>query len=219
MWFCRVACNTRWTSEVVLVVYFSGEDALSENLAHKCVQYALPRAEFSSMRPRQGGKQAVERNMSSYVASAKALKAFPIFVMLDLDDQECAPSARATLLARHAVETLPRNLVFSIVKREAEAWLLGDRPRISDFLGLDMGVFPRQPEELDDPKGELVNLAQKSRLYKRELCPFANASAKVGPGYNHVLSGFIRTHWRPEIAADNCPSLERALARLANLGE
>ncbi len=197
-------------------ICFSGEDSLSESLAWRCVAYALPDAEFIPMRPQQGGKDAVEQNFRGYVGTASSL---PFFVMLDLDNAVCPPSAVASLLRKSTLPTLPKNLVLSIVKHEAESWLLGDGARLANFLGIDHKLISDQPETLRNPKEALVKIARKSRQYKRDLCPANNSSASVGTGYNFVLSKFVQNFWRPEVAAINCPTLNRALQRLRALEE
>lgn len=195
-------------------IAFSGEDSLSEALAQRCVAHALPAAEFFPMRPSQGGNSAVIENLPSYAAIAGDL---PILVMLDLDAAECAPSLRNTLLHQANLQEVPRRLVLSIAVREVESWVLGDRDHLSDFLVVARNMFPDEPELLDDPKRELVRLAGYSRRHKNELCPDAGSSAKVGPGYNDVLSNFVLQCWRPDVAARCCPSLQRTLRRLLEL--
>lgn len=200
----------------VRYIAFSGEDALSEAVAYKCVNKALPGWEFQSWRPRQGGSSGVRQNFQSYVKTAATQ---PVVVMIDLDDAECPPTLKAQLLAQARVRQVPPRLVLAIVKREVESWLLGDRQTLSDFLGISPNLIRANPEELIDPKTELVELAKNSKMYRNELCPKPNISAKVGVAYNDVLSLFVSRHWNPTEAAQHCPSLQRILERLRRLQE
>ena len=198
------------------VIAFSGEDALSESLAICCVRHTLPDFEVLPMRPQQGGRTAVEKNFASYVGTAKSL---PFFVLLDLDDALCPPTARASILKRASVSNLPKYMIFSIIRRESEAWILGDPERLSQFLEVERRFFPDAPEILTDPKSDLIRIARKSRRLRREICPPRASSATVGAGYNYVLGDFINRLWRPDIAATVCPTLERTLHRLKALKE
>jgi len=49
---------------------------------------------------------------------------------------------------------------------------------------------------------------------REDIVPAPGATSKVGPDYNGRLCEFVRNHWRAEIAAQNSPSLARALKRL-----
>jgi hypothetical protein len=195
-------------------ISFSGEDGLSEALARRCVAYSLPDSDFHSMRPAQGGKEAVKVKFPSYLRSATAYR---FFVMLDLDDVSCAPALRAELLGSANVADLPRNLVLAVVKREAEAWVLGDRDSLARFLDVKSAIIPQRPEELADPKATLVQIARRSVVYRKDFCPKKGTTSKVGAGYNDIVSDFVRNHWRPDVAANTCGTLHRTLERLRNM--
>ena len=195
-------------------IFFSGEDILAEALAARCVAHSLPDFQFCSIRPGQGGRSGVEAKLESYIGTARSI---PFLVMLDLDDAPCPPGLRSSLLRKAKTIALPSKMVLSVVTRESEAWILGDAERLANFLGIDAHRVPASPENLRDPKKVVVQLAEFSRQYKREICP--EPDNKVGPGYNDVLRKFVREQWRPDISAQNCPSLTRTLDRLASLKE
>lgn len=199
-----------------VTIAFSGEDTLSEALARRCVSHTLPETEFCSMRPNQGGNAAVRDKFSSYLQTARG---YPFLVILDLDDLACPPALRAELLRRAGATDLPQSFVLSVVAREAEAWVLGDRTSLASFLAVDLAMLPVAPEHLPDPKATLVQIGRNSRTYRADLCPRAGTSAKVGAGYNDVLSDFVQSHWRPDVAALSCPTLQRTLERLRRLTE
>lgn len=195
-------------------IWFSGEDELSETLAQRCVKHVLPDVTFHSIRPRQGGISGVKKQFGTYVATANN---FPILVMMDLDAEHCPPSARSNLLAKHNIADLPRQLVLSIVKRESEAWVLGDSDGIAQYLGIPNRDITGSPEELADPKVAIIDLARTSVRYRDEICPDAKSDAKVGPGFNFRLTEFVKREWNVETAAERCPTLMRTLERLNNL--
>ncbi len=198
----------------MLFIGFSGEDELSEALARRCVEHVFPDITFHSMRPRQGGISGVKKQFRKYVTTANS---YPILVMIDLDAEECPPSARSGLLAEHNIAELPRQLILSIIKREAEAWLLGDSNGIAEYLGIPNRDITERPEELADPKVAIIDLARTSARYRDEICPDARGDAKVGPGFNFRLTEFVRHQWDVETAAERCPTLMRTLERLRNL--
>jgi hypothetical protein len=198
------------------IVFFSGEDIVSEAAARRCTELCLPDFDFHSVRPLQGGREGVLQSFQSYVKQAEALA---FFVLLDQDDYACPPSLRNALLQPIGRASLPRRLVVSIATREVESWVLSDRTSFSDFFGLNERELPTDPERLEDPKRALVHACRKSKEYYRQMCPPRDLSAKVGPGYNDLLCRFIEKYWRPEIAAVGCPSLKRTIVRLSALGD
>ena len=102
------------------------------------------------------GKASLLRQLHSYNQAAQF---WPWIVLVDLDqDAECAPPARAQWLPDPAAR-----MCFRIAVREVESWLLADRETLADFLGIALSRVPTNPENLDDPKAVLVNLARSSR--------------------------------------------------------
>lgn len=62
---------------------------------------------------------------------------------------------------------------FRIAVRAAEAWILADRGRVAEWLGVPAARVPHDPDSLDDPKPTLVDLARRSRRsrMRRDLVP------------------------------------------------
>lgn len=195
-------------------IYFSGEDAIHEALARRCVEFCLGDLQFESVRPYQGGKDAVIAKFPSYCSTARII---PLIVFLDLDDAICPPSARSNLLTRFNLPDLPPLAHLAYLVRESEAWILGDSSGLSNFLEVTPRIVVVNPEGLADPKQALIDLARLSPKYADDVCPAIGATSKVGPSYNAVMSEFISRHWRPEVAAENCPSLMRTLTRLSGM--
>jgi len=163
------------------------------------------------------GKEALKARLRGYNSAARYS---PWLVLLDLNQEEpCAPPFRQRLLADRAPQMCLR-----IAVRAVEAWLLGDRERLSRRLAIPVTRLetPSDPEALDDPKQFLVQAAvhSRSRLVRRDLIPSPGSGRKVGPGYTSRLIEFVidrQRGWRPDVAAGVCDSLERAIRRLREL--
>ena len=98
---------------------------------------------------------------------------------------------------------------------------MADRSAFSNWLGIAESRTPRHPEELDDPKRTLVELAASSRnrALRSGLVRVSRDSLHTqGPDYNTLLGEFVTDLWNPEIARSAAPSLERAIRRISQMG-
>ena len=87
---------------------------------------------------------------------------------------------------------------------------------MAELLRIPMSQISSNPEQLADPKAELIRLAQRSPAkIRKAITPVGTSS--IGPGYNDLFETFIRESWVPEVAAESCPSLEKARRRIAEL--
>jgi hypothetical protein len=118
------------------------------------------------------------------------------------------------------------NLVVRLAVQEAEAWILADSDGFSDYFLVDRKRIYRMaahPESLRDPKQCLLQLVKSGRFppsRKRDMLPVAPAvSSKGGMLYNTEIKKFIESHWCPERASANAPSLQRAIAAFRVLVE
>ena len=138
-------------------------------------------------------------------------------VLTDLDREECAPTLirKWFAVAPGQPIELPCQLSFRVAVREVEAWLLADRDAIARFLNISVANFPRTPDDLDDPKQELLNIIR--RRGHRSLCQdmLPSRTAHVGARYNQRLCKYVVDKWKPERAALNSPSLQRATEALS----
>jgi hypothetical protein len=156
-----------------------------------------------------GGKSVVDTRLARWNEAARRS---PWFVLRDLDrDAECAPELVARLLPAPAP-----GMCFRIAVREVDAWLLGDRRAAARWLGVSASMLPLLPEAEPDPKQALINFARRSSLadVRRDLVPRPGSSAGVGRGYLAQVVHFVQSSWRPQVAAENCPSLRACLAAL-----
>jgi hypothetical protein len=87
------------------------------------------------------------------------------------------------------------NMLFRIVVRELESWLLADQQNIADFLSVSVIRIPANPEALEDAKRHLVNIARRSRnaRVRRSLVPESGSTARVGKLYVSEMNTFINT--------------------------
>lgn len=138
-------------------------------------------------------------------------------VLADLDqDYDCVVKAKQAWLAQPA----PR-LCFRIAVRKAESWVLGDPEALAAFLSISRALVPHDPESLDDPKRELVNLARKSRRkgIVKDMVPREGSGRSEGAAYASRLIEFVSLYWQPEVAAGNCESLQRSLSCFQQLAD
>lgn len=156
-----------------------------------------------------GGVDAIRRGIPVY---RNACHVLPHVVLVDLDRTACAP----TLLKTWGLEVRPVSLMFRVVVRTVEAWLIADAAGLAAELLVAQVKVPAHPEDLEHPKRELVNLARRSRSRRlaAEIAPAPGSRANVGPKYNARLCDFVLNRWDPFRAAARAPSLAKAMHRL-----
>lgn len=141
----------------------------------------------------------------------------PALVLTDLDRVNCAPTLiRDWFRIRPMLPIeLPPQLVFRVAVREVEAWLMADREVLAKYLHISVANFPRAPEDLSDPKQELLGIIRRKghTTWHQEMLP--RGTAHVGPRYNERICEFAAKKWKPERAATNSPSLCRAIESLS----
>jgi hypothetical protein len=162
----------------------------------------------------RNGKSFLLSRLNGYNHSANHRK---WVVLVDLDrDGDCAPEVLPEWLPAPAPLMSLR-----VAVREIEAWLLADRQRISAFLGVRPNLVPENPDLLDDPKAEMVNIARKSRRsdIRADMVPRVGSGQSVGPVYSSRLIQFVQhtDGWRPEVAATSSGSLRRSLEAIREL--
>lgn len=159
-----------------------------------------------------GGKRRLDKQLSGYDNAAKFS---PWCVVRDLDmDASCAAELVSRLLPSPA-----EHMRLRIAVRSIEAWMMADRERFARFLSVARSVVPGSPDDLDDPKETLVNLARKSkkRDVREGLVPGERSGRRVGTGYTSFVIEYVQTQWRPDVAATSSDSLRRCMDRLKTL--
>ena len=140
-------------------------------------------------------------------------KASPVLMLTDLDDRSCAPE----LLNEWLKNPRHPNFMLRVAVREVEAWLLGCDQELRKFLSLRKAVNFPEPEALDNPKLELLSLANSSpRREVREGIVRRDPGGNLfqGPAYNSTLGRFVKNSWNPLSASSKCPSLQRMFTAL-----
>ncbi len=141
-----------------------------------------------------------------------AARTWPWLVLVDLNhDAECAPP-----FCTQWVPNPARYLCFRVAVRKVESWLLADAESLGPFLGLNPKRIPNNPEGLDDPKREMVNLANRSPRWaiRKDMVPRQGGGRSVGPAYASRLIEYVQSYWRPDVAGEKAESLRRAMACL-----
>jgi hypothetical protein len=155
----------------------------------------------------KGGTKRFWADAGRYAAAAEKG-----ILVLGLADLESAPCAE-WLLSRHLPSVRPPGFRLRVAVRMSESWLLADHTGVAHWLRISARLLPARPDEDPHAKRTLVNLARRSRVraLRDALIPPAGFSGTVGREYPPALREFIANHWEPERAAQNSPSLARAL--------
>jgi hypothetical protein len=169
---------------------------------------AKPLSVYAEMNGRGYGR--LKNKAQSY--QQMGLNGLPVLMLTDLDNAECAASLKREWLGQNPTS----NFLFRVCVREIESWLLGHHLGIAELLRISPSLVPPNPEDLANPKAELIRLARRSPAKIRNaLTPVGTST--IGPGYNEVVEAFIREKWVPRIAAERCPSLCRTRMRISEL--
>ncbi len=160
----------------------------------------------------RNGKQALRQKINGYNRAARHR---PWVVLVDLDrEADCAPPLRDEWLSDPAP-----NLCFRVAVRAIETWLMADAETLARFLGVSRTLISGYPEELENPKEAMVNLARRSRrrAIREDMVPRHGSGRPVGPAYTSTLSEYAETYWRLDVATHYSDSLRRALACIRRL--
>lgn len=196
------------------MVAIGAEDVVSEAVAKRLISQYAPQLEYTRTYGLTGYGQ-LKVSMPTY--DKISLYSEPMLVITDLDNPKlCLVHFRSEWCQGLQ---MPPTFVFRIAVTEIESWLLADRDRIAQWLGISKALLPRTPEDVERPKECLVRLASRSRYRKiREaMVPATRSTRSTGPGYNQYVSAFANDLWNPESARVAAPSLDRAIDRIAEL--
>ena len=163
----------------------------------------------------KNGKSFLLQKVNAYNQAARFA---PWVILIDLDhDADCAPPFLQSCLPNPAPY-----MSFRVAVREIEAWLLADREHLAKFLSVGVSRIPHDPENLNNPKSTMVEIARHSRRrdVRENMVPRADSGRKIGPAYTSLLIEFVRDPehgWRPHVAAKSSDSLNRCMLRLDQL--
>ena len=189
------------------------EDLLTQAVLHKCIGAVLPSYRVARTEVKRG-RGNVQRELGAYAALAQVM---PVVVGVDLDSDNCAPA----LLGNWGRLPPQAGFLLRVAVREIEAWVLADQRRVGSFIGAAPNEVPKRPDQLADPKRSLLELARAhaSSELKSDLVPrnYDALYPRIGRAYNLRLCAFVTSRWRPHVARERSPSLERALVALEQL--
>lgn len=185
------------------------EGDLDEVVINKLIPRYAPKIEIGTTYPMEGRSQ-IKKKIGSYNQAAKVI---PYLVLVDLDQDECAP-----ILVKNWVPNKHPQLLLRVAVRQVESWLLADREAIAKFLSIGLNRIPVNPESVEKVPDLIMSISRKSRKRDiRESIPPLGATAKRGPDYNGQLSRFVNDLWDPERARSHSPSLDRTIRVLQSL--
>jgi hypothetical protein len=158
------------------------------------------------------GKQGLDRYIPGFALAARGS---PHLIVRDLDwDAACA----GAWLRQNLPSNSGPHFSLRLVVRAVEAWFLADRAHAARCLRVELVSMPLRPDEEEDPKLTVVNLARTSakKQVRDAVVPRAGMSRKAGAGYEGWLLE-AATGWSFQNAVTNSPSLARAHRALTAL--
>lgn len=161
------------------------------------------------------GKGDLRNRIRSYNHAARLS---PWVIVVDLDHEaDCPPG----LVADWMPDPAP-HMCFRVAVRTVESWLMADAARLAAFLKVSIDAVPTRPEQVEDPKETMVNLARRSRSrdIRLDMVPRSGSGRKVGPAYGSRLVEFVEWsphRWRPDVAAERSESLRRCIAAVETI--
>lgn len=195
-------------SQVILV----GEDTLCCALGLRLVAHALPGWTVPIDPIVAGGVTKLAPELPRYQAVAQR---GPCVLCIADSDQHCPVELVASWLGPHPSAA---RFVLRLAVREAESWVLADRAGMNRHFKVPLGKLPRQPDELADPKTDLLRcVARYAPMALRREMVHQGTPLRRGVGYKAGLRSYMANTWGPERAAVQSPSLQRALIGIAGL--
>ena len=192
------------------------EDTLSQSVARRLLREYTPGAEIWRVVGLNGNQSIRTRIIDLNQIAANI---GPVLVLTDLDSPDSCP---VELIEEWTGNISPDpNLLIRVIVLEIESWVMADRHSFAKWLMVARDRIPHHPEDVDDPKRILIEIARRSR--KRELRDglvrrYRGVVYQRGLEYNALLSDFVEHTWDPEAARLNSRSLDRAIRRIADMG-
>lgn len=159
-----------------------------------------------------GGKQSLRQRIRGFNLAARYAD---WVVVADLDHEfPCANEMVQTWLPRRN-----RRMRLRVAVREIESWLLSDRERLARFLAVPVSRIPLNPDEEDDPKRLIVDVARRStkRAIREGMVPRPRSGRSVGTDYTALMIEFAQ-RWNVRVACQVSSSLDRTVQRLGEIG-
>jgi len=199
-------------------VYIVGEDPVTYAIIKKVLFYCSADFEIIAELPARGGQ------VKSKIAEFNKLsETYPVVLLIDLDNNDCAPQ-----LMQQLVKDKNKNFIFNIAVDEAEAWLMADREGFASYFKIKVSDMPSAHQTKQGGRKMLTEMyfAYKSSMYLthvlikkskkseyiQQLSP--KKGAAKGPEYNSCILPFIQNAWNIDNARKNSDSLNRMIIRI-----
>ncbi len=203
-------------------VYIVGEDSVTYAIIKRVLSYCSPQVKIISELPARGGQ--VKSKITEF---NKLSLSYPVILLIDLDNETCAP----LLLEKLTCGNKNDNFIFNIAIDEAEAWLMADKEGFSEYFRIDIEDMPVSTQQKQGGRTPLIEMyfPYKSSMYlthelikksKKEdyvLQLTAKKGAVKGPEYNNCMLPFIQQRWDIDVARVNADSLNRMIERIQTL--
>jgi len=200
-------------------IILAGEDAVTKTCLRKIINHCDPETIVLNELPARGGQ------LKSLINNLNKLSIdIPVILLTDLDNNDCAPSLKSTLL--QGIEQ-NNNFIFNIACDEAEAWLMSDKKNFSKYFKIPISSIPQKSNmgnrrkpyyELDFKYKSslfLVNeVIKKSKDEKLIKMMTPDKGSYKGPEYNTAILPFINSSWDIEQAKLNSDSLTKTVDRI-----
>lgn len=195
-------------------IYAATEDALSEALADRLIATVDDLFQGTT---HMGGK-GCDYLKAKLPELLKLAGNIPVLLLVDLDRLPCAPHLISSWLRGMKQ---PDKLLLRVAVREAEAWLLADREGFAGYFGVPLNKLPHNPEELDDPKAQLLSLVWRhaKQPIKGDVVSHSQSGLRQGLSYNARMRHFVHNAWSIDRACAAANSLSRARQRVQQLSD
>jgi len=158
-----------------------------------------------------GGAGTLDQRLLNYNRAANATG--QLWLVIRDSDGHCPVIVRRQRLDP-ALQS-PR-LSFRIAHSMIEAWLMADADSFVDYFMVAAKHLPTNPENLPHAKRTLLSVVAKSKNRQMRESVVKDTSTP-GPQYAIQLRNFGASYWRPDVAANRSPSLERALREIRTI--
>lgn len=157
------------------------------------------------------GKGAIDARIQKYWEASQIIP-HVIFRDVDYDEGACPVALRSALSSKTPGDS--PNLLIRIVDQCIESWMLADRRGIAEFCGVSPA---RVKIPASHHKSYLLSMFREAKL--KDAVAHVDNELDFGPAYELHVQRFMTTAWNAGRAADDSPSLRRALQRLRDLRE
>lgn len=158
-----------------------------------------------------GGVTRLDPKIAGYNRAAMGA---PWVVFRD-SDGSCPVQLVDELTAR--ISPLSPRFRLRIAHSMSESWLLADRQGFAAYFSVPVARVPPLPETVPHAKRKVLELCATSRSRTIKNRMTTGRAGETGPEYVVTLNDFAQKHWDVTSAAQNSPSLARAIARIREI--